>query len=100
MAYVITTPNLGFAPIASTNLAGTTMNAGGRQPGPELGDIVLAVDPTYGAGEFIYLQGVASTVLGSWVTYNADDFTTALLAADAIGPVAVSMSINLLGYYG
>lgn len=65
-----------------------------------LGLIVRAKDPTYGAGEFIYLKGVASTAVGSWVTYNADDFSTALLAANAIGPVAVSMSANVADQYG
>lgn len=65
-----------------------------------LGTIVRATDPSYGAGEFIYLAGVASTAVGSWVTYNADDGTTALLAANAIGPVAVAMSANVASQYG
>ena len=68
-----------------------------------LGLIVQAVDradTAYGAGEFVYLKGVASTVLGSFVTYNADDNSTALLAANAIGPTAVSMSINVASSYG
>lgn len=65
-----------------------------------LGQIVQCSDPDYGAGEFIYLKGVASTALGSWVTYNADDFSSALLAADAIGPVAVAMSANVADRYG
>jgi hypothetical protein len=59
-----------------------------------LGTIVDAYDPVYGAGEFVYLAGVASTAVGSWVTFNRDDGTTALLAANAIGPVAVAMSAN------
>lgn len=68
-----------------------------------LGLIVQAVDraaTAYGAGEFVYLKGVASTVLGSFVTYNADDNSTALLAANAIGPVATAMSINVASSYG
>lgn len=65
-----------------------------------LGLIVQAKDPTYGVGEFIYLKGVASTAVGSWVTYNADDYSTALLAANAIGPVAVAMSANVADQYG
>jgi hypothetical protein len=100
MAYVLTTPILGVPPIASTNLAATAMGAAGRAPGPLLGTIVQANDPTYGTGEFIYLAGLAATAVGTWVTYNGDDFTTTLLAADAIGPVAVAMSANLAGYYG
>lgn len=53
-----------------------------------------------GVGEFIYLKGVASTAVGSWVTYNQDDHSTALLAANAIGPVAVAMSANVASQYG
>jgi hypothetical protein len=65
-----------------------------------LGRIEKAVDDTYGAGEFIYLKGVASTAIGSWVTYNLDDGSTALLVANAIGPVAVAMSANVASQYG
>ncbi len=42
--------------------------------------------------EYIYLTGVGSTVLGSWVTYDELGIT-ALLAANAKGPVAVAMAI-------
>jgi len=65
-----------------------------------LGLIVQAKDPTYGMGEFIYLKGVANTAIGSWVTFNADDYSTTLLAANAIGPVAVAMSANVANQYG
>jgi hypothetical protein len=43
---------------------------------------------------------VASTAVGSWVTFNLDDGTTALLAANAIGPVAIAMSANVASQYG
>lgn len=62
-----------------------------------LGTIVRAVSATYGAGEFIYLKGVANTVVGSWVLYNEDDYSTSLLAANDIGQVALAMSINVAG---
>jgi hypothetical protein len=65
-----------------------------------LGTRVKAEHETYGAGEFIYLLGVASTALGSFVTYNADDFSSALLAANAKGPVAIAMSANVADQYG
>lgn len=65
-----------------------------------LGTRVRAADPTYGEGEFIYLSGVASTAVGSWVTFNQDDNSTTLLAANAIGPVAVAMSANVANQYG
>ena len=92
MAYRIINALLGAQPIASTE---TTVNK--AHP---LGTIVQAQDPTYGAGEFIYLKGLDATAVGSWVTYNADDNSTALLAANAIGPVAVAMSANVTGSYG
>jgi len=66
----------------------------------DVGTIVRAVDSSYGSGEFIYLLGVASTAVGSWVTYNMDDGSTTLLAANAIGPVAVAMSANVANQYG
>jgi hypothetical protein len=65
-----------------------------------LGTIVTAFDDTYGSGEFIYLLGVGSTATGSWVTYNLDNGGTALLAANAIGPVAIAMSANVANQYG
>lgn len=39
--------------------------------------------------EYIFLKGVASTAVGSWVTFD-EAGVTALLAADAIGPVAIA----------
>jgi hypothetical protein len=93
MAYTIQNPQLGMPEIADVHTAGYIAAW-------KLGDIVRAVDPTYGSGEFIYLKGVASTAIGSWVTYNSDDNTTALLAANAIGPVAVAMSASVADTYG
>lgn len=84
MAYLITSGVAGAQPIATTD---TVQNH-------PLGKIVTAKDPTYGEGEFIYLKGASSTAVGSWVTYNMDDGTTTLIAPNAIGPVAVSMSAN------
>lgn len=90
MAYTVTGTMIGIQPIATTE---TTQ----KHP---LGTIVTASDPTYGAGEFIYLKGVANTAIGSWATYNLDDGSTALLAANAIGPVGVAMSANVASQYG
>jgi hypothetical protein len=64
------------------------------------GTIVRAKDPLYGAGEFAYLKGAASTVVGSAIIYNPDDFSTSLLAANDIGPVAIAMSANVAGQFG
>lgn len=92
MAYVITTPNLGYPPITDTS---TTQ-------GVALGTVVTAVDPTYGAGEFIYLLGVASTVVGLAVTYSPSTYQTALLpnTANLGQPVAWAMSANVASQYG
>lgn len=98
MAYVFHNTNLGHPAIASHLPASGA--AGRSTPGPWLGDIATAQDPSYGVGEFIYLKGVANTALGSWVTYNSDDWSTTLLAADAIGPVAVAMAATIAGEYG
>lgn len=91
MAYKITDPLIGAQPIAVTD---TVQNH-------QLGTIVRAEDSSYGAGEFIYLKGVASTVVGSLVDYDSYLATTALAPATAgTGPVAVSMSINVANQYG
>jgi hypothetical protein len=47
----------------------------------------------YGEGEFIYLEGVASTVRGSAVLITSD-FATLLLATRHIGDVAVALGAN------
>ena len=68
-----------------------------------LGTIIKAVDKAdtdYGIGEFIYLKGVASTVVGSAVVYNPDDYSTTLASANAIGSVAFALSINIANQYG
>lgn len=59
-----------------------------------LGTVVRASDPTYGAGEFIYLKGVASTAVGSWVGYSPALGTSVLAVANGTYPLAVSMTTN------
>ena len=93
MAFKIISPELGAPKIGDVHTAGYVAAW-------KLGDIVRAVDPTYGVGEFIYLKGLDSTAVGSVVTYNADDFSTTLAVANAIGPVAVAMSASVTGKYG
>lgn len=95
MAYVIATPSLGMPRIEVSVLTANTSPRNWKH-----GDIVRADDPVYGMGEFIYLKGVASTGIGSWVLYNPDDWSTSLLAANDIGSVAVAMSANLANYSG
>lgn len=91
MTYTLQTPQLGVQPIAVTD---TTQ----RHP---LGMTVLANDPTYGQGEFVYLKGIGSTAVGSLVDYDQTLGTTALApATGGIGPVAVAMSANVALQYG
>lgn len=67
-----------------------------------LGTVVRAKDPTYGEGEFIYLLGVASTAVGSAVSFNATTHQTTLLpnTANLSCPVAWAMSANVASQYG
>lgn len=90
MAYTIHSM-AGAQPIANTE---TTQ----KHP---LGTIVRGVDPTYGEGEFIYLQGIGSTVVGSIVNYDAA-YVTALHSSSLSvpRPLAVAMSANVANQYG
>lgn len=69
-----------------------------------LGTIVTGYGETYGYGEFIYLLGVGSTVVGSVVKYNTTTWQTALLTVangrNTAVPVAVAMSANVATQYG
>ena len=90
MAFIIDDNKVGWQAIAGTDTIKRHA----------LGSIVRATDPIYGGGEFIYLKGVANTVVGSWVTYLPDDYATALIVPDVIGPVAVAMSANVADQFG
>ena len=92
MAYTVIDPIL-----ATQNIADTSTTQ--KHP---LGMIVRATDPTYGAGEFIYLLGVASTVVGSAVIWTATTYQTALapVGANKPQPIAVAMSANVAASYG
>lgn len=90
MAYAITTPLAGFQGIALTD---TTQNH-------TLGTVVTAADATYGAGEFVYLKGVASTAVGDVVIFDQQAGTTTRAVAGSRGPVAVAMSANVASQYG
>jgi len=66
----------------------------------DLGTIVQCKDETYGSGEFIYVDGVASCAIRNWVTINGDDGSITRLAANATGPCGVAMSTLTASYYG
>lgn len=67
-----------------------------------LGKIIKARSDTLGEGEFIYLLGVASTVVGSVVRWNATTYQTTLITNTTKQgvPVAVAMSANVASQYG
>lgn len=88
--YVTDPQRVGWQPLNETS---TTKNHA-------LGTRVQIYSPTYGQGEAIYLLGVASTVLGDWVVYNPDDWSTIRLVANSIGPCAVALSANVASQYG
>ena len=90
--WVPTTPLAGIQPIATTS---TVQNH-------PLGTIVQARHATYGTGEFIYLLGVTSTVVGSCVEYNDLTGATALTAVGGSQsvPVGFAMSANVGSQYG
>lgn len=90
-SYVFSESSVGIQPI-------TVSSAVKNHP---LGSIRRASDATLGGGEFIYLLGVASTIVGSGVDYD-DSFQTALLTSglSTPRPVAIAMSANGAAAYG
>ena len=115
MAYKINEADMAFMPIANIDLGYSTpvnVSAGTTTAIPTpplvLGQIVRASDPVYGSGEFICLQGVASTVVGSvvvWAGVNStaqQTWQTALAAntANQGQPLAVAMAATLASQYG
>jgi len=111
MAYVIAEADAGYTPIANvdagiqvpvtvSNGATTTIPT----PPNQLGAIVKAVDPTYGQGEFVFLQGVASLAVGNMVVWNAVTnaaiLTTFSQAGKSGESVAFAMSAPTATQYG
>lgn len=89
MAFSLASNYVGFQPLTETS---TVQNHA-------LGTIVRGTDPTYGEGEFIYLKGVASTIVGSCAVFDSA-YQTALTVAASRGPVAVSLSANVANQFG
>jgi hypothetical protein len=96
MAWVPAENRLGIQPIANTS---TTA----QHP---IGTIIRAVDPTYGAGEFIYLKGSATVAAGLVVYYTdnaaADSvkLTTTSGVVDGGSNLAVAMAATTALLYG
>ena len=106
MAYNPTENRLGVQPIGATVAINTLYQPGQStvfNPQHTIGEIIRAIDPTFGGGEFIYLKGVASTLVGSLVTYDPVNGTTTLSStstASSDTPLAVAMAACVSGYYG
>ena len=104
MAYTFDDNKAGLLQIANTDSGVTMANGTSAIPTPPavLGQVERAFDPTYGAGEFILLVGVASTAIGSLVTYDGTTYQTTLAAvtSNQARPVAVAMSANTAGLFG
>jgi hypothetical protein len=88
-------------------LAGSSpVNQVDTSPRHPLGFEMDMVDTVLGSGKFIYMKGVASTVAGSVVTWDASEATpsyqTALnvATANAGQQLAVAMAPILAGQYG
>lgn len=97
MAYVSVEPQVSVQGIGTVSPVPT-------YPG---GKIIRASDPVYGNGEFIYLQGAASTIVGTLVTWGATSggvptFQTTILPS--VGnqgcPVAVATAAILATQWG
>jgi hypothetical protein len=104
MAYSFVENRVGLPAVTDIDSGVTMPNGTSAIPTPPatLGMVARAFDPVYGEGEFILLLGVASTEVGSLVSYNASTYQTALAAntANLAGPVAVAMSANGAGTFG
>ncbi len=104
MAYTFDDYKSGMLQVAVTDSGVTMANGSSAVPTPPnvLGSVVRAFDPTYGEGEFILLVGVASTTVGSLVTYDGTTYQTTLCAttSNQARPVAVAMSANTAGLFG
>jgi hypothetical protein len=94
MAYKYSGAEIGVQPLDETSTV-QKHPLGKRVRGKD-----IHTDTAYGEGEFIYLLGLADTVVGSWVLYSEDDHSTALLPANGIGQVAIAMSANVASQYG
>ena len=81
MAYTIIEPGIFPVAIANTDAGFTPPSSTTAIPTPPayLGQIVKATDPTFGMGEFIFLRGVASTVVGSCVIWDGTTYQTTLV---------------------
>ena len=50
--------------------------------------------------EYVYLQGIGSTIVGSWVVYTSATYITTLTVANSKGKVAVAQAAVLASQFG
>lgn len=66
-----------------------------------VGTVIRANDPNFGAGEFIYLQGVASVVAGDAITYDVNFVSVRAVAGNVLPrPVAFAMAAVVANKFG
>jgi hypothetical protein len=90
MAWRVTTPLIGTQPIDSVDTVKRH----------EIGLTVQAIDPAYGAGQFVYCGTNAAVPARGWCVYNTDDGTVSPVNATAIGPVGVAMAAGVASGFG
>ena len=89
--------------VADGSLGGQPIDETSTTLKNQLGRCVVAQDMAstdYGFGEFVYLKGLAATVVGTSVTYQYGDYVTTLAVANGVGLVAFAMSACVAGEYG
>lgn len=105
VAYGPVTPSTSAVPAnLSTNYGGPRLMETDTTQNFPFGFRVRAVDPLMGFGEFIYLQGVASTVAGSVVNYNPFTGTTTLNVPAVLTNLPIAFAVaptvaSLFGWY-
>lgn len=86
---------------APSQLVGADFTKVDDSPAFTLGAITRGTDATLGAGEFIYLKGIASTVVGSLVSYDGAHVTALCPVGNNISRnVAVAMAAIVANKYG
>jgi hypothetical protein len=94
MAYTKTSTAVGLPAIDSIVLSTDYLKQ------PPVGTVAQFTDPTYGTGEFIWLNGVASTAAHDLVIYDQKAGTTTRAVAGSRGPAAVAMAACVATYQG
>lgn len=56
--------------------------------------------PDSQGNEYIYLQGIGSTIVGSWVVFTSATYITTLTVANSKGRVAVAQAAVLASQFG